>query len=196
MYILDQTNAFEVHTTDFLWRDEEIVREHKQLFLYFLEIADSCSILNLNPQLLEHQTLHIEYHCLDAAKKHYHFRLGPAERQFIQQLSGLELQCTFEKNQTLLALFDEHILFFDTLPLPVHFIDVQHIPPMYELVEEAPQQFSITSSHSQQLLKRLEPVTNGALYYEPRTGQIQIQTAIDLRHYLGDAMLTYYEIAY
>lgn len=112
MYILDQSNPFEAQTMAFSHRENQIVQEYNQLFEYFLAMADKCSIINLNEQLLENQSLHIIRRTLLNGKIHFHFQLGEAERQFIRTLMQHNIQCTFEKNQSIIALFDEHILFF------------------------------------------------------------------------------------
>lgn len=97
MYILDQSNPFEAQTTAFSYRDTQIVQEYSQLFEYFLEMADKCSIINLNEHLLENSSLNVLRHRLLNGKMHFHFQLGNAERQFIRTLMNHEIQCTFEK---------------------------------------------------------------------------------------------------
>lgn len=215
MYILDQSNPFEAQTTAFAHRDNQIVQEYAQLFEYFLAMADKCSIINLNEQLLENHSLTVSrYHLLNG-KIHYHFRLGETERKFIRTLMPHEIQCTFEKNQTVIALFDEHILFFDKTPFTCQFIEASQVPATYELIEEKPAHFILHSAQAAQLLQLLAkqffheapklPLQttlhlekdNQLLDFDPESPfEIRLQTTkavTELTQILTPAMLIYYE---
>lgn len=214
MYILDQSNPFEAQTTAFSYRDTQIVQEYSQLFEYFLEMADKCSIINLNEHLLENSSLNVLRHRLLNGKMHFHFQLGNAERQFIRTLMNHEIQCTFEKNQTVIALFDEHILFFEKTPFTCQFIETSQVPATYELIEEKPAHFVLQSAQPAKLLQRLAeqlfdetallPLQTIHLEKGPhlldfdlqRPFEIRIQTTktvAELTQILTQAMLTYYE---
>lgn len=215
MYILDQSNPFEAQTTAFSQRENQIVQEYNQLFEYFLEVADKCSIINLNEQLLENHSLNVSRHHLLNGKIHFHFKLGKAERQFIHTLMTHEIQCTFEKNQTVIALFDEHILFFEKTPFTCQFIETSQVPATYELIEEKPAHFILQSAQAPKLLQ----VLAAQLFHETlslplqttvhlekgphlvdfdlqRPFDIRIQTTktvAELTQILTQSMLTYYE---
>ncbi len=213
MYILDQSNPFEAQTMAFSHRENQIVQEYNQLFEYFLAMADKCSIINLNEQLLENQSLHIIRRTLLNGKIHFHFQLGEAERQFIRTLMQHNIQCTFEKNQSIIALFDEHILFFQKTPFTCQFIETSQVPATYELIEEKPAHFILQSAQAAKLLQNLaaqlfhETIlleTTIHLEKEPHfvdfdpsnPFEIHIQTTktvSELTQILTEAMLIYYE---
>ncbi|MEK5482804.1 hypothetical protein [Viridibacillus sp. FSL R5-0888] len=140
MYILDQTNEWDVNLPEFDVRNDEVKNQREMLFDYFIMKASSVNILvyqGLNEEkmikqmkkFMKNKRVKIGHH-----GKCYKFFLDDAARSWI--LANSISECTsviYDQNDIAIADFYRHVSFYEKVPLPCSVLPVKELPIQLEI---------------------------------------------------------------
>ncbi|SOC25627.1 hypothetical protein SAMN05880501_1195 [Ureibacillus xyleni] len=136
MYILDQTNEWDVDLPEFDIRDAEIRNERKMLFNHFimkastLEIVvfqnkDEINLIKLMRKQIKNKQLKTEHH-----GKSYKFSLDDMAKNLILSLNHIS-GCTsilYDDKNRIIAEFNTHVTFYEEVGLPCKVLQVNDKP--------------------------------------------------------------------
>lgn len=136
MYILDQTNEWDVDLTEFDVRNKEIKNERKMLFDYFIMKASTLDILVYNEENLikkmkkrfKNKRVKTDHH-----GKCYKFFLDYVTRSWIIANSISEFgSVLYDENNKVIADLTSHVKFYEKVPLPSNVLSVKELPIQIE----------------------------------------------------------------
>ena len=132
MYILDQTNEWDVDLTEFDVRNEEIKNQRKMLYDYFVMKASTLDILVYNEDHLikkmkkffKNKRVKTDHH-----GKCYKFFLDDVTRSWI--IANNISECTsvlYDENNKVIADINRHVKFYEKVNLPCKVMLVKDLP--------------------------------------------------------------------